>query len=110
MYKNFITGINALIGGEIASYLVNSVGGSVSKNFCQRIGICDGRILAFRHADTKADFCFIVQDNICRLIINVKPGLKLIKDLLPIVLPSSPAIANTFVTCRFSSLELGTTY
>ena len=51
----------------------------------------------FRHADTKVDYCFIVENNICRLIINVKPELKLIKDLLPIVLPSSPAIANTFV-------------
>ena len=63
----------------------------------QRIGICDGRILAFRHADTEVDFSFIVEDNICRLIINVEPELKLIKDLLPIDLPSSPAIANTFV-------------
>ena len=51
----------------------------------------------FRHADTEVDFYFIVEDNICRLIINVKPELKLIKVLLPIVLPSSPAIANTFV-------------
>jgi hypothetical protein len=63
----------------------------------QRIGICDGRILAFRHAGTEVNFCFIVEDNICRLIINVQPELKPNKDLLPIVLPSSPAIANTFV-------------
>ena len=63
-------------------------------------GICDGRILAFRHADTDVDKCFIVEDNICRLIINVKPELKMIKDLLTIALPSSPAIANTFVSCR----------
>jgi len=62
-----------------------------------RIGICDGRILAFRHAGTEADFCFIVEDNICRLINNVKPELKLNKDLLPIASTSSPAIANTFV-------------
>ena len=55
----------------------------------------------FRHADTEVDFCFIVEDNICCLIINVQPGLKLIKDLLPIALPSSPAIANTFVSCGF---------
>jgi hypothetical protein len=66
---------------------------------CLRIGICDGRILAFRHAGTEVEYCFIVEDNTCRLIINVKPELKLIKDLLPIALPSSPAIANTFVTC-----------
>ena len=46
----------------------------------------------------KVDFCFIVEDYICRLIINVKSELKPIKDLLPIVLPSSPAIANTFVS------------
>ena len=58
----------------------------------------------FRHADTEADFCFIVEDNICRLIINVKPELKLIKDLQPIVLPSSPAIANTFVGSSFHRL------
>jgi len=50
-----------------------------------------------RHAVTEVDVCFIVEDNICRLIINVKPELKLSKDLLLIVLPSSPAIANTFV-------------
>jgi len=55
----------------------------------------------FRHADTEVDFYFIVEDTFCRLIINVKPKLKLIKDLLPIVLPSSPAIANTFVGCCF---------
>ena len=57
----------------------------------------------FRHADTEVDLCFIVEDNICRLIINVKPELKPIKVLLPIVLPSSPAIANTFVVCRLLS-------
>jgi hypothetical protein len=51
------------------------------------------------HAGTEVDFYFIVEDNICCLIINVKPELKLIKDLLPIALPSSPAIANTFVAC-----------
>jgi hypothetical protein len=38
----------------------------------------------------------------CHLIINVKPELKPIKDLLPIVLPSSPAIANTFVVGSLS--------
>lgn len=63
----------------------------------QRSSICEGRILAFRHAGTEVDFCFIVEDNICRLIINVKPKPKPIKDLLPIAPPSSPAIANTFV-------------
>ena len=26
----------------------------------------------FRHADTEVDFCFIVEDNICRLIITIK--------------------------------------
>jgi hypothetical protein len=35
------------------------------------------------------------------LIINIKPELKPIKDLLPIVFPSSPAIANTFVVRSF---------
>jgi hypothetical protein len=29
----------------------------------------------FRHACTEVDFCFIVEDNICRLIINVEPEL-----------------------------------
>ena len=52
----------------------------------------------FRDAGTEADDCFIVEDNICRLIINVKPELKPIKDLLPIDLPPSHAIANTFVS------------
>lgn len=51
----------------------------------------------FRHAGTEVDECFIVEDTFCRLIINVQPEQKLNKDLLPIVLPSSPAIANTFV-------------
>ena len=55
----------------------------------------------FRHAGTEVDYCFIDEDNICRLIINVKPELKLIKDLLPIASTSSPAIANTFVVCCF---------
>ena len=51
----------------------------------------------FRHAGTEANYCFIVEDKICRLIINVKPDLMLNKDLLPIASTSSPAIANTFV-------------
>ena len=54
----------------------------------------------FRHACTEVEFCFIVEDNICRLIITVKPELTLIKDLLPIALPSSPAIANTYHVSR----------
>jgi len=29
----------------------------------------------FRHAGTEVDYCFIVQDKVCRLIINVKPEL-----------------------------------
>jgi hypothetical protein len=29
------------------------------------IGICDGRIEAFRHACTEADYCFIVEDTNC---------------------------------------------
>jgi hypothetical protein len=40
---------------------------------------------------------FYFEDTFCRLINNVEPELKLIKDLLLIVLPSSPAIANIFV-------------
>ena len=59
----------------------------------------------FRHADTEVDFCFIVEDNICCSIINVEPELKLIKDLLPIALPSSPAIANTFVSGSFLNCQ-----
>jgi hypothetical protein len=27
----------------------------------------------FRHADTEVDFCFIVEDTFCHLIINVEP-------------------------------------
>jgi len=50
----------------------------------------------FCHAGTEVYFCFIVEDNICRLIINVKPELKPIKDLLLIATMSSPAIENTF--------------
>jgi len=46
----------------------------------------------FRHACTEARFCFMVEDNICRLITNVKPELKLNKDLLPIASTSSPAL------------------
>jgi hypothetical protein len=43
---------------------------------------------------------YFVEDNICSLIINVKPELKRSRDLLPIALPSSPAIANTHVSVR----------
>ena len=42
--------------------------------YCQRIGICDGRIFEFRHAGTEVDFCFIVEDTFCRLIINGRVG------------------------------------
>jgi len=44
---------------------------------------------------------YFVEDNICSLIINVKPELKQSKVLLPIALPSSPAIANTHVARSF---------
>ena len=49
---------------------------------------------------TNAECCFIGEDKICRLIINLQPEQKLIKDLPPIALPSSPAIANTPVMRR----------
>jgi hypothetical protein len=55
----------------------------------------------FRHARTEVDLYFIVEDTFCRLIINVKPELKLIKVLLPIVPPPSPTIANTLVVRSF---------
>jgi len=50
-------------------------------NDAQRSRILDGRILAFRQAYTKVGFYFIIEDNICRLIINVMPEVKLNKDL-----------------------------
>jgi hypothetical protein len=60
--------------------------------------------LAPPHAGTEIDYCFIVEDNICRLIINLKPEPKLIKVLLSIALPSSPTIASTFVGgCFYAS-------
>jgi hypothetical protein len=40
---------------------------------------------------------YFVEDNICSLIINLLPEQKLMKDLLPIALASSPAIVNTHV-------------
>ena len=43
------------------------------------------------------DLKYFAEDNICSLIINVKPEPMLSKDLLPIALTSSPAIANTHV-------------
>jgi hypothetical protein len=46
---------------------------------------------------TNAQLIFFAEDTICRLIINVKPEPKLIKDLLKIASTSSPDIANTFV-------------
>lgn len=70
-------------------------------NFAQRSVFAMAGYSMFRHAGTEVDYCFIVEDNICSLIINVKPGLKPLKVLLPIVLPSSPAIENTFVACCF---------
>jgi len=45
---------------------------------------------------------YFVEDNIRSLIINVKPKLKLNKYLLSIDLPSSPAIANTHVSCTLA--------
>ena len=63
-------------------------------------------MVAFRHADTEVDFCFIVEDTFCPLIINFKPELLLSKDLLLIVLPSSPAIANTFVVRSWLSSNM----
>jgi hypothetical protein len=46
----------------------------------------------FDHAGTEVDIVLLLS-----LIINVQHELKLIKVLLLIALPSSPAIANTFV-------------
>ena len=34
----------------------------------------------FRHAVAEVDYCFIVEDDICRVIINVKLELKSVKD------------------------------
>ena len=64
----------------------------------QRKSICDGRIFVERPARTNAQLKIFAEDNICSLIINVKPELKMSKDSLPIVLPSGPAIANTHVS------------
>jgi len=47
---------------------------------------------------------YFVEDNICSLIINVKPELLLNSDLLPIDLPSSPAIANTMLYADLSTI------
>jgi len=46
-----------------------------------------GKISVFHHACIEVDCCFIVEGNICRLIIHLKPVLKPIKDLLLIALP-----------------------
>jgi len=43
---------------------------------------------------------YFAEDKNRSLIINVQPELKLSKDLPPIDLPSSPAIANTHVGRR----------
>jgi hypothetical protein len=40
---------------------------------------------------------FIVEDNICRLLINVKPERKLNKDLLPIVLRPALPLQSIYV-------------
>lgn len=50
---------------------------------------------------TEVDYCFIVEDNICRLIINVDPKRKLISGLWLTGFASSPAIANIFVSGCF---------
>ena len=62
----------------------------------------------FRHAGTEVEFCFIVEDNICRLIINVKPELRLKNDLLPVASMSSPTIGNTLVSGSFVCSEVTT--
>jgi len=48
---------------------------------------------------------YFVEDNICSLIINVHPELKISKDLLPIDPPYSHAIANTHVGSRLFELR-----
>ena len=58
----------------------------------------------FCRTNTKGDCYFIVEDRFCCLIINVKFELKPNKDLLPIIFPSSPAIANIFVVGSFISV------
>ena len=73
----------------------------VLKNGIQRKSICDGRIFVERPARTNAPLKIFLEDNVCSLIINVKPELKLSRDLLPIDLPSSPAIANTMLPAVF---------
>jgi hypothetical protein len=53
-------------------------------------GVCEGS--AFISYKALKRILLFIRD-------TLKPGLKLIKDLLPIDLPSSPAIANTFLLC-----------
>jgi len=43
---------------HVAFYVYKITIGSLY-NAAQRKGICDGRIMAFRQADTKADFCLL---------------------------------------------------
>jgi hypothetical protein len=65
----------------------------VSQHYSQRKSICDGRIFIERPARTNASLKYFSEDNICSLIINVKPELKLSMALSPIDLPSSPVVA-----------------
>ena len=69
------------------------------KNCRQQKSICDGRIFVERPAGTNALLKILAEDNICRLIINVKPELKMIRDFAADCWSVSPAIANTHVGC-----------
>ena len=62
--------IAALSGWSVREVLVNAGYQKIAHN--ESVFAMAGYSV-FRHAGTKVDFCFIVEDNICRLITNVKP-------------------------------------
>jgi hypothetical protein len=65
----------------------------------QRTGICDGRAIFALQSVTNALLKSFIEDINCPSIINIQPGQKQHKNLLPIAQPYGPAIANTTVGC-----------
>jgi hypothetical protein len=61
----------------------------------------------FRHAGTEVDECFIDEDNICRLIINVKPKLKLIRRFVADCFNVQPCYCKYFCYMPYFFVSVG---
>jgi len=57
----------------------------------------------FPHACTEVGFYFIVEDNICRFLINVEPELKLIKICCRLLFRQALVLQIFYVGCTPSA-------